>query len=109
VTETGPFNPGPLGGRGIRLCVAAQEVDVYVYPTERERAAVGATIDTQDPSNVGAAIIEWGGNPRFWQHDRILVLYLGSVTEVETVITSVLGQPFARGRGRGPGPAALSC
>jgi hypothetical protein len=89
--------------------VAGQEVSVYAYETEEDRAAVAATIDPQDPSHVGRAIIEWAGNPRFWQRDRIIVLYLGDDPATEARITSVLGEPFARGRGRDPGPAAYTC
>lgn len=109
VADQGAFNSVPLGGRGVRLCVAGQQVSVYLYETDEQRAAVTATIDPQDPSNVGRAIIEWAGNPRLWLRDRIIVLYLGGDPAVEAGITSVLGPPFARGQGRDPGPAAHAC
>jgi len=90
--------------------MAGQQVDVYVYETEQERAAVAGKIDPTDPSHFGTdVIIEWAGNPRFWQQDRIIVLYLGNDPSVEAVITSVLGQPFARGQGRSPGPDRPAC
>lgn len=109
VTELGGFNPDPLGGRGVRLCVAGQQVSLYVYPTAQDRAVASARIDPNDPSNLGIAMVEWAGNPRFWQRDRIIVLYLGSDAAVEVGITSVLGPPFARGRGRPPGPDRNAC
>ena len=109
VRTTGDFSTEPLGGKGIGLCVAGQEVSVYLYPTLEERAAVAARIDPQDPSNLGTSIIEWAGNPKFWQADRLIVLYLGSDPSVESGITSILGQPFARGQGRDPGPNRHSC
>lgn len=109
VADQGAFNSVPLGGRGVRLCVAGQQVSVYLYETDEQQAAVTATIDPQDPSHVGRAIIEWAGNPRFWQRDRIIVLYLGGDPAVEAGIASVLGQPFARGQGRGMGPDAYAC
>lgn len=109
VTELGIDDPEPLGGRGVRLCVAGQEVRVYLYATEQERAADSSRIDPNDPSNLGTAMVSWVGNPRFWQRGRIIVLYLADDPAVEALITSVLGQPFARGRGRAPGPDANDC
>jgi hypothetical protein len=109
VTDRGAFNPDPLGGRGVRLCVAAQQVSVYLFPTEQEREAASARIDPNDPSTLGTAMVEWAGNPRFWQRGRIIVLYLGDAAAVEAGITSILGQPFARGHGRAPAPDRNAC
>lgn len=109
VRETGPFSTEPLGGEGIGLCVAGQQVSVYVYPTPEDREAVASRIDPADPSNLGTTIVEWAGNPKFWQADRILVLYLGSDPAVEGGISAILGQPFARGQGRDRGPNRHSC
>lgn len=103
------FNPDPLPGRGVRLCVGGQEVSVYVYPTPEERAAVAARIDRTDPSNVGTAIIEWRGDPTFWERDRLIVLYLGRDPGTEATLTEVLGAPFASGQGRDPGPGGHDC
>lgn len=109
VTELGAFNPMPLGGLGARVCVDGQTVRIYEFEAESERAAAAAGIDPADPSHVGTAIVEWAGNPRFWQWDRVIVLYLGSDHAVEARITSVLGPPFARGQGRDPGPDRDDC
>lgn len=109
VRETGAFNTDPLGGQGLGLCVAGQQVRVYAYSTPEDREAVAARIDPTDPSNLGTTIVEWAGNPKFWQADRILVLYLGSDLAVESGITTILGQPFARGQGRNPGPDRHTC
>ena len=109
VQRTGEFNTEPLGGKGLGLCVAGQEVSVYLYATPEDRAAVAARIDPKDPSNLGTSMVEWAGNPKFWQADRLIVLYLGSDLAVESGITSILGQPFARGQGRDPGPNRHSC
>ena len=109
VRETGAFSTEPLGGQGIGLCVSGQQVSVYLYPTAADREAIAARIDPTDPSNLGTSIVEWAGNPKFWQADRIIVLYLGDDPAVESGISSVLGQPFARGQGRDPGPNRHSC
>lgn len=109
VRTTGDFSTEPLGGKGIGLCVAGQEVSVYRYETAEERAAVASRIDPKDPSKFGTSIVEWAGNPKFWQADRLIVLYLGSDPAVESGITVILGQPFARGQGRDPGPNRHAC
>ncbi len=110
VTDLGLFNPDPLDGRGVRLCVDGQRVSVYVYATEAERAAVADAIDPTDPSHVSRTmIVEWAGNPTFWQQDRLIVLYLGLAPEVKAGLTAVLGQPFASGQGRDPGLASNAC
>jgi hypothetical protein len=109
VTPLGPFNPDPLGGRGVGLCLDGQAVSVYVYATAEERAAVTARVDRADPSNIGTASMAWAGNPRFWERDRLIVLYLGHDGETVAALSDVLGQAFASGRGRDPGPDAHSC
>lgn len=109
VRETGGISTEPLGGEGVGLCVAGQQVSVYAYPTPEEREAVAARIDPTDPSNLGTSIVEWAGNPKFWHAGLIIVLYLGNDPAVESGISSILGQPFARGQGRDPGPNRHSC
>lgn len=109
VRELGGFNSDPLGGRGLSLCIDGQRVRVYVYQTERQREAASSRIDPADPTHIGTAIIEWAGSPKFWQRERLMVLYLGTAPAVEASLTSVLGQPFARGQGRDPGPAHHAC
>lgn len=109
VTRLGPFNPDPLGGRALHLCVGGQAVSVYVHATAEERAAVTARIDRTDASNIGAGSIAWAGNPQFWERDRLVVLYLGRDAETAAVLSSVLGPPFVSGLGRDPGADAHMC
>jgi hypothetical protein len=102
VTEAGAFSADPLSGRGVLLCLGDEPVRVYEFASAAERAAVASRIDPYDPSNVGTAIVEWAGRPRFWQGDRILVLYLGERAATDKFLTSVLGPPFVKGPGRAP-------
>lgn len=97
------FSTEPVGGQGHLICVGEEEVRVYLFATEEEGAAVAARIDPDDPSNFGNAIVEWAGNPRFWQRGPMLVLYLGEDRATEALITGVLGPPFAQGQGPGRG------
>lgn len=100
VTEAGSFDAAPLAPEATNVCVDGEEVKVYVYPSEEERTVATARIDPDDPTNIGTAIVEWAGAPKFWERDRILVLYLGNNDDTTTLIDTVLGPPFARGPGR---------
>jgi hypothetical protein len=48
---------------------------------------VASRIKPDDPSNLGTSIVEWAGRPRFWQRDRILVMYLGESAATEALLT----------------------
>jgi hypothetical protein len=107
--EEAEFDASPLGNRGILVCVGDEPVRVYVYPTADEAAARARTINPRDPSNVGTAIIEWAGQPKFWLHDRLIVLYLGTEQPVIDALLATLGDPFAVGLGRPPLPGPEEC
>ena len=101
--EKSQFSAEPLSTLGVQLCVAGEPVQVYVYGTPQEAAAVAAQIDPEDPSHLGrGAIIDWAGDPKFWLRDRILVLYLGTDEDVQAALVSLMGEPFAKGQGRPP-------
>lgn len=96
------FDGAPLAAQAELVCVNGEEVRVYGYSSAEERAAAAARIDPNDPSNVGTAIIDWVGWPRFWERDRILVLYAGRDEATIDLLVSVMGDPFAVGQGRPP-------
>lgn len=102
IDERGTFAPDPLPGRGVLLCLGTEPVRVYEFNSTAERAAVASRIQPDDPSRIGTAIVEWSGRPRFWQRDRILVLYLGESAPTEALLNAALGPPFAKGTGRAP-------
>lgn len=103
VKNSGRFSPDPLSGQGVLLCVGGESVRVYVFGSAAELSQVASRIKPSDPSNIGTSIVEWMGTPRFWQRDRVLVLYLGQNPTTETLLRSALGEPFARGAaGRPP-------
>lgn len=106
----GTFNTMPLGGRGIGLCVAGQKVRLNVFDSADEAARVAGSIDPTDPSHIGASTsVSWQGDPRFWQRDRLLVLYLGADRTTEQILIDVLGSPFAAGSGRQADPSTDAC
>lgn len=101
--EVDTFATDPLGGTGTLICVGSEEVRVYLFNDEQTATEVATRIDPADPSNLGNAIIEWVGRPRFWQRGPMLVLYLGEDVTTEDLLIGVLGPPFAQGGGPGRG------
>lgn len=82
------------------VCADHDSVRVFEFASDFERSVAASKIDPDDPSHSGGDIYEWSGEPRFWQRDRILVLYVGSSEATIQKLTSLLGEPFAEGRGR---------
>ena len=97
------FATDPLGGTGTLICVGSEEVRLYLFDDEAAAAEVATRIDPADPSNLGNAIVEWVGRPRFWQREPMLVLYLGEDVDTEDLLEELLGPPFAEGAGPGRG------
>ena len=106
VREADTFMADPLASQGVLICVDKEPISVYVFASPEDALARSRLIDPRDPSHVGTAIIEWVGEPKFWLHDRLIVLYQGTDAEVEQRLVDVLGQPFAFGQGRGFLPGA---
>ncbi|MCA1735756.1 MAG: hypothetical protein LC739_06510 [Actinobacteria bacterium] len=107
VDQAESFTTEPLGGQGLLLCVEREEVRVYLFGSGADAEQAAARIDPDDPSNLGNAIVEWVGQPRFWQRGPMLVLYLGEDPMVEDLLTQMIGPPFARGADAGRGLAGL--
>lgn len=94
------FDGQPLAQVQTLVCVDGEEVRIFTYGSELERAAVSAQIDPTDPTNIGTSIVEWDGWPKFWQRDRIIVLYLGRDDDTIGLLTELMGDPFAEGQAR---------
>jgi len=73
---------------------------MYVFDSIGQRTDAMNSIDRDDPSSVGTAMVSWNGRPRFWARDRLLLLYLGEDAPTDTLLRGVLGEPFASGEGR---------
>jgi len=89
------FDPALLGGDGTVVCVGAETLEVYDFTDPEAAADAAATVDPNDPSNVGNAIVEWIGPPRFWLRDEAIVMYVGDERAVDGALRAILGQPFA--------------
>ncbi|MEO6350081.1 MAG: hypothetical protein ABIP53_05465 [Candidatus Limnocylindrales bacterium] len=91
------FVGDPLATQQTIVCANGEDVRVFVYGTPEESVAAARTIDPDDPSHVGTSIVSWDGWPKFWQRDRIIVLYLGRDDGTIDVLTQLMGDPFAQG------------
>ncbi len=98
-----PFLAEPMGGQGMSVCVGAETLQVYAFFDHEAALAASVKINRNDPSNVGNAIVEWNGPPRFWLRDRVIVLYLGDNAATDAALRGLLGQPFAESREPGRG------
>ena len=96
-----PFVGDPIAGKGTTVCLGLEAIRVYTFASAAERAAVAQRIDPLDPTKIGTSIVDWAGRPRFWQGERILVLYTGTNDAVDAALTVILGQPFAKATGPG--------
>ncbi len=92
------FDGEPLAVQQTIVCADGEDVRVFVYGSEPEAAMAAAMIDPNDPTNIGTAIVEWDGWPKFWQRDRIIVLYLGRDEATIETLTNLMGERFAEGR-----------
>lgn len=96
-TVADSFDGQPLAVEQVTVCVGGEMVRVFSYSSEQERAAVASRIDPTDPTNIGTGIVEWDGWPKFWQRDRIIVVYLGRDQATIDVLSELMGDPFAQG------------
>jgi hypothetical protein len=98
---------GLLGGVATVVCVGDESVSVYTFEDAGAALQAAATVNKRDPWNVGNAVVEWIGPPRFWMRDRVIVLYVGAEPAVDSALRTILGRPFAESRDGGRGLPAI--
>jgi hypothetical protein len=103
------FAGDPFDAQGGLLCIGKEPVQLYVFGSVRDREAAAKKIDPTNPSNMGTTMVDWNGRPRMWQRDRMIIVYLGEDATTETLLRSVLGDPFASGQGRPALPGPNQC
>jgi hypothetical protein len=79
-----------------RLLVNGESVHAFAYP-DVSSAAQDARLVPSAGTPIGATQISWVATPHFFTHSSIIVLYVGTSSEVTRALTAVLGPPFAGG------------
>jgi hypothetical protein len=102
-----------LSGAGHLLTVNGERVEVYEYATTVFAAADAARISPDGstfsggigPLGGSAAAVDWVSIPHFYRSGRLIVQYIGTHSDVTTVLTQVLGPQIAGG----PPEACATC
>jgi hypothetical protein len=58
-------------------------------------SADGSEIAAAEEGNAAPNIVNWTGSPHFFQWDNILILYVGENSDIVTLLTQTVGDPFA--------------
>ncbi len=87
----------PLFTAPLRLYrVDHAQVSVYEYSTERAAQTEAATI-SPGGDRIGNILVDWWVAPHFYQMGRLIVLYVETERPILSLLSSILGPPFAEG------------
>jgi hypothetical protein len=82
--------------------VNGEQLQLFIYEdataaeADAERiSADGYEIAPTRDGEEGPAIIDWPSPPHFYLWDNIIILYVGEDSEILTLLSELLGQPFA--------------
>ncbi len=78
------------------ITVNGGDVQVFEY-ADAATADTEATLVSPDGYSVGTSMISWVATPHFYKAGRLIVLYVGDITDVINVLEAELGQQFAGG------------
>ncbi len=81
--------------KGQILKLEASDVQVFQYASEEARQADSAQISV-DGSSIGTSMITWIYQPNFWAKDSLIVLYLGTDSVIQSILSGVLGDPITQ-------------
>jgi len=82
----------------LRLAVNGENVYVFEYETAGAATRDASTVSSDGSQISGggrACIFHWVGPPRFYQTDRLIVLYVGTNQDLIRTLDGLLGRPFA--------------
>lgn len=86
-----------LTGTARRYCIERTLVHILEYPTvaRREAESAGITPDGQvtiiQNDEATLTVTQWSAPPRFFAHDRFVVIALGPAQPTFTALTDLLG------------------
>lgn len=81
--------------KGQILELEASDVQVFQYASEDARQADSDQI-SGDGSSIGTSMITWIDQPNFWAKDSLIVLYVGTDSVIQSLLSSVLGDPITQ-------------
>ena len=73
----------------------ASDVQVFQYASEEARQVDSDQISV-DGSSIGTSMITWIDQPNFWAKDSLIVLYLGTDSVIQSILSGVLGDPITQ-------------
>ena len=76
-----------------RLIVNGNDVQVFEFGSTSLAESEAAKV-APSGSPIGTSQISWIAPPRFYRKDRLIVLYVGSQTDIIQALMAVLGAPF---------------
>jgi hypothetical protein len=81
--------------KGQILKLEASDVQVFQYASEEARQVDSDQISV-DGSSIGTSMITWIDQPNFWAKDSLIVLYVGTDSVIQSILSSVLGDPITQ-------------
>jgi hypothetical protein len=81
--------------KGQILKLEASDVQVFQYASEDARQVDSDQISV-DGSSIGTSMITWIDQPNFWAKDSLIVLYVGTDSVIQSILSSVLGDPITQ-------------
>ena len=76
------------------LKVNGADVQVFEYESSEAMEAEASQV-APDGGSIGTTMVSWMDVPHFYKADRIIVLYVGSDTEILSLLEEILGPQFA--------------
>lgn len=81
--------------RGQIMKLEGSDVQVFQYASDDSRQAESDQI-SEDGSSVGTSMIAWIDQPNFWAKDSLIVLYVGTDSVIQSILSGVLGDPITQ-------------
>ena len=76
------------------LTVNGEEVQVFEFASSEDADTVAETVSA-DGSSVGTSMIGWVAPPHFYRAGKLIVIYVGSDSDVIHTLQEVMGSQFA--------------
>jgi hypothetical protein len=96
VEPSGSVNQPFFTPQGQVIAVDGQDVQVFEYDTVAD-ADAEADLVSPDGSSVGTSIMTWVATPHFYKSGRLIVLYVGDLSDTIGILEGALGPQFSGG------------